>query len=109
MDLIQKIQTIIANLYTLIDDMKFWGAKRAEAERDYHKCLSKETMKERDKGTAVGIITLTIKGNEEVADKRFERDYAEVMYNATQELINISKLDARMTEAQIQREWGVKE
>ena len=108
MDLIEKIQKIIANLYSQIDELRYWGKKKVDAEREYHKALSKETMKERDKGTAIGVITLTVKGVEDVAEKRHERDYADVMYNATQELINIMKLDARITESQIQREWGVK-
>lgn len=109
MDLITKIQNGIAMLRQHIEAMKNWGIKKANAERDYHIALSKETLKERDKGTAIGVITLTVKGSREVAEKRMQRDIAEVMYDVAKENVNADKLELRILDAQAQREWSVRE
>lgn len=109
MDLITKIQNGIALLRSHIDQMKNWGIKKSEAERDYHVSLAQETLKERDKGTAIGVITLTVKGSREVAEKRMQRDIAEVMYDVARENVNADKLELRILDAQAQREWTVRE
>jgi hypothetical protein len=54
----------------------------------------------------VTLINQIIYGVPEVAKKRFERDIAETMYNTAQEKINTLKLQIRILESQIQREWG---
>lgn len=109
MDLITKIQNGIAMLRQHIESMKNWGIKKANAERDYHIALSQETLKERDKGTAIGVITLTVKGTREVAEKRMQRDIADVMYDVAKENVNADKLELRILDAQAQREWSVRE
>lgn len=109
MDLITQIQNGIAVLRQHIESMKSWGVKRANAERDYHIALSQETLKERDKGTAIGVITLTVKGTREVAEKRMQRDIADVMYDVAKENVNADKLELRILDAQAQREWSVRE
>ena len=38
--------------------------------------------------------------------KLFERDCAQVMYDSAREALNCYKLDARLIEAQIEREWN---
>jgi hypothetical protein len=55
---------------------------------------------------AVGIIDKTCYGIPEVAEKRFERDVAKTVYEANEEAINSLKLQIRIVESQIQREWG---
>lgn len=109
MDLITRIQTLIAELNQYIKGLQNWGIKKAQAEQDYQTCLSQEVLKERDKGTAIGVIQLIVKGKPEVAKKRFERDVAEAMYQAAQEKINVAKLELRMLDSQASREWSVKE
>ena len=48
-----------------------------------------------------------IKGQPEVAEAMFKRDNAKVFYTANQEHINVVKLELRVLENQIAREWGV--
>ena len=105
MDLITRIQNLIAEEQQYINGLKNWGIKKATAEKEYQTILSQETLKERDKGTAIGIINLIIKGKKEVAEKRMERDIAEVMYQVSQEKINVAKLEMRLLDNQVQREW----
>ena len=107
MDLITRIQNIIESLNGYVKGLQNWGLKKANAERDYKTALSTEVLKERDKGTAVGIISLTVYGKPEVAKMRLERDIAEVMYQVSQEKINIAKLELRLLDSQAQREWSV--
>lgn len=54
----------------------------------------------------VSMISTVIYGIKEVANLRFKRDVAEVVYNANQENINSLKLQIRILENQIQRELG---
>lgn len=95
---------------TLLDEAIRQYAKRgqvyADAERDYRVCLAKKILIERDKGTPVTVIGDICKGDTEIADKRFKRDCAEVMYKSAQEAINSYKLQIRILDAQISREWS---
>jgi len=109
MDLITSIQNLSMECDKYVESMKNWGIKKARAEEAYQTVLSQEVLKERDKGTAVGIITLTVKGKKEVAEKRAERDIAQTMYEVLQEKVNITKLQLRLLDSQAQREWTVRE
>ena len=109
MDLITKIQDLIQELSGYIKGLQNWGIKRANAEKEYNTVLAQEVLKERDKGTAIGVINLTCKGKIEVAEKRLERDIAEVMYQVSQEKINVAKLELRLLDSQASREWSVKD
>ena len=55
---------------------------------------------------AIGMIDKTCYGIPSVADARFKRDLAETVYKANQEAINSLKLQMRLIEGQISREWG---
>lgn len=109
MDLINRIQNLIAELQQYVKGLQNWGIKKAQAEQDYQTALSQEVLKERDNGTAIGVIQLIVKGKPEVAKKRFERDVAESMYQVSQEKINIAKLELRLLDSQVSREWSGKE
>jgi len=107
MDIYSKILSVIDEMKVAVKGMQNWGIKKANAEKEYQTVLSQVVLRERDKGTAIGVITLTVKGFKEVAEKRLERDIAETMYEVSQEKINISKLEARILENQLNREWGM--
>ena len=46
------------------------------------------------------------RGSEEIAQLRFKRDCAEVVYKSAQEAINSYKLQLRLLDAQLDREWS---
>lgn len=109
MDLITRIQNLIGELQQYINGLKNWGIKKANAEKEYQTVLAQAVLKERDAGTAIGVINLVVKGKKDVAEKRMERDIAEVMYQVSQEKINVAKLELRLLDSQASREWAVKE
>ena len=78
----------------------------ANAERNYKKALRQKALELRDGGMPVTLIDKVIYGEEEVSNLRFDRDVAEAVYKANQESINVLKLNLRILEGTLQREWG---
>jgi len=106
MDIYNDLQYKIKELTTSIDELRTSGRKYAEAERDYKILLRQECLKLKHDGMAIGMIDKTCYGIPEVAEKRFQRDVAETIYKANLECINSIKLQMRILENQLQREWG---
>lgn len=106
MDLINDIQQKQHELDISIRKLRETGTNYAQAERDYKIKLREEALKLRDKGSAIGMIDKTIYGIREIADLRFKRDVAEAVYKANLEAINSIKLQIRIIDNQISREWG---
>lgn len=109
MDLWQELEQKRRELAQAVKALATYGRKYAEAERDYKVLLRQTALKLRDEGMAVGLLNLVIYGDPEVARKRCERDIAEALYKADQELINQIKLEMRILESQMDREWRVRE
>lgn len=105
-DLLQELQHKTQQLEKSIRLLRQNGTAYAEAERNYKILLRKECLKLRDDGMAIGMIDKTCYGIPSVAEARFKRDVAETIYKANQEAINSTKLQLRLIESQIQREWG---
>ena len=82
------------------------GIELAKAEKDYKEELTKEVLRLKDEGTAVTLINLIIYGQPSVSTLRLQRDIAKSTYDANAEVINILKLQIRIIEAQLNREWG---
>lgn len=79
----------------------------AQAEKDYKEALSKKALELRDEGMAVTLMDKVIYGLPSISLLRFKRDCAEGVYEANQEAINVIKLQIRLTEAEIEREWSI--
>lgn len=105
-DLINDIQELQNDLRKSLRKLRETGTAYATAERDYKVLLRQEVLKLRDEGQAIGIISLVAHGIPEVAEARMKRDIAEATYKANQEAINVLKLQIRVIENQIAREWG---
>lgn len=105
-DLYQELQTKTRQLDIAIMDLRKNGTAYAQAEKDYKIKLREEVLKARDEGMAIGVIDKTCYGIPSVAELRYKRDICETVYKANQEAINSIKLQLRLIEGQIQREWG---
>ena len=103
-DLINEIQSRVKSLDVALNAFGKRGRESAEAEREYRVALAKKILVERDKGTPVTIISDICRGSAEIADLKFKRDVAEVMYKSATEAINCYKLNIRVIEGQIDRE-----
>lgn len=106
MDLYLELQSKTAQLDRSIRQLRKSGTDYAQAERDYKVLLRTECLKLRDEGMAVGMIDKTCYGIPTVAEKRFQRDVAEAVYTANKEAINSLKLQIRIINDQLSREWG---
>ena len=105
-DLYNELTTKIKELNISIKKLRETGTEFAEAERDYKITLRQEALKLRaEKGMPVTLIQQVVYGVPEVAEKRFNRDVKEAIYQANIEAINSIKLQIRVIEGQLNREW----
>lgn len=109
MDLYSELEEIKQKLDISIKELRKNGSKYAEAEKEYKLLFRQECLKLRDEGMAIGLIKLTCYGIPSVAQARFERDIAQIIYEANKEAINVFKLELRLLDEQIKREWSAPE
>ena len=106
MELYEELQAKTRQLDTSIKTLRLNGTAYAQAEKDYKILLRQECLKLRDEGMAIGMIDKTCYGIPSVAEARFKRDVCESVYLANREAIQSLKLQMRLIESQLQREWG---
>lgn len=107
MDLYNDLQQKIKELNISIKKLRETGTEYAESEKEYKITLRQEALKLRaEKGMPVTLIQQVVYGVPEVAEKRFVRDVKEAVYKANIEAINVFKLQIRIIESQLQREYG---
>ena len=108
MDLLNELQQKTKELNISIKKLRETGTTYAEKEKEYKIAVNKKALELRENGVPVTLIQTVIYGYPEIAKLRFERDVAEVIYNANQEAIQSTKLQIRILESQISREWSSK-
>ena len=106
MELYNELQAKTRELEISIKSLRQSGTNYAQAEKDYKILLRQECLKLRDEGMAIGMIDKTCYGIPSVAEARFKRDVAEAVYKANLEAINSIKLQMRLIESQLDREYG---
>lgn len=105
MELWEELNVRSAQLDQSIKSLYNTGKAYAKAEMEYKVLLRQEILKLRDQGVAVGVIDKICYGIPSVAEKRFLRDIAESTYKANLEAINSIKLQIRLIDNQMSREW----
>lgn len=106
MELYLELQAKVKQLEASIKALRKNGTEYAEAEKSYKILLRQECLKLRDEGMAIGMIDKTCYGIPSVAEARFKRDVTEAVYKANMEAINSIKLQMRLIENQLAREYG---
>ena len=106
MELWNEIQEKQKMLDKAIKELAQNGYKLAECERDYKIAVNKKALELRNQDVPVTLINQVIYGYEDIAKLRFERDTAQVKYNANLEYIQTIKLMIRILENQLNREYG---
>lgn len=104
-NLIQEIGSKSALLDAAIKQLGIRGRAYAQAEHDYRVAMRKKVLEERANGTPVTIISDVCRGDPQIAKLRLERDIALTVYESAQEAINGYKLQIRILDSQIEREW----
>lgn len=105
-ELYSEMEALRKQLSASIKELRKNGTDLAQKERDYKVLLRQEILKLRDEGMAVGIIDKICYGIPLVADKRFERDVAQTVYEANKEAINSLKLQIRIVQNVIDKEYS---
>lgn len=105
-DLWNELNAKTRQLDVSIRDLRVNGTAYAEAEKAYKIKLRETCLRLKSDGMAVGLIDKTCYGVPEVAELRFRRDVAETVYRANMEAINAVKLEIRIINEQLGREWG---
>ena len=105
-DLLIELQKLKNDLSTSMQLLRKNGEDLAQKENDYQIAKTQTVLLMKDAGCTMTEINLSIKGRPEVAPKLLARDIAKAMYEANMEHINVAKLELRIIENQIAREWG---
>ena len=101
-----EIQSKTRQLDYSVRELRKSGTAFAEAEKAYKIKLREWCLRLKGDGMAVGLIDKTCYGIPEVAEFRFRRDCAEVVYRANLEAINAIKLEIRIINEQVTREYS---
>ena len=107
MELYAELQAKTRQLEASIKQLRQNGTAYAQAEMEYKMLLRQECLRLRDEGMAIGMIDKVCYGVPSVAQARFQRDVCESVYKANLEAIQSVKLQLRLIENQISREYGM--
>ena len=101
-DLYIELSTLRTDLNKAITILKERGQAKAIAERDYRVAVAKEILKLRNEGIAVTIINDLVRGNEDIAELKLNRDIAETLYESAMQYIYSNKLNIGIVERQME-------
>ena len=105
-DLIQQLFELSERCDELIKELAKQGDLLAQAQYSYYRQKAAVAFRLKDEGLPVTMIQQVLKGEPSVAILMRERDVAKSRYEATKETINVLKLQLKLSDNQIQREWS---
>ena len=106
MDLINELNNLIYKLDVSVKSLRKTGSDYAKAYTDYRIALAKELVRLKDDGMAVTIAYDVARGKPEIAKLKFNEIATEAVYKANQEAINSTKLQIKIIQEQINKEWS---
>ena len=104
-DLMTELNRMKDELHKSMKQLRQHGEELAEKEHDYQVIKAQTWLTLKESGCTSTELANTIKGQPRVAEAMLERDIAKSMYEANQEHINVVKLEMKVLENQISREW----
>lgn len=105
MDLLQELWRVNDLLTKALEQYKSRGLEYAKAYATYRKLVAQELLKLKAEGMPVTIAYDIARGKEEVASAKEQEIIAECMYKSCQEAINTFKLQIKILQEQINKEW----
>lgn len=105
MDLYNEIQEKCRLLDNSIKMLRKTGSDYAKAYTDYRVALAKELVKLKDEGYAITLAGDIARGKTEIAHLKFEEISKEAIYKANMESINTLKLEIKIIQEQLNKEW----
>lgn len=109
MDLFSELQRKIEELNISVNNLKYTGKEYAEAYTKYRIKLATKLVELKDNGMAVTLAYDVARGQNDIAREKYNEIIKQSIYQANQEAINSLKLQIRILENQLQREWGKNE
>lgn len=106
MDLYNQLAALIQQLNTSIKQLRHTGGDYAEAERDYRIMLSEEILRMEAEGRPVTNLYNIARGKQKVADAKYRQIATEAIYRANLEAVQSIKLQIKVLQAQIDKEYG---
>ena len=106
MDLVNELNNLSNKLSLSIKSLIKTGKDYAKAYTDYRIALAKELVRLKDDGMAATIAYDVARGKPEIAKLKFNEIANEAVYKANLEAINSTKLQIKIIQNQIDKEWG---
>jgi len=106
LDLVNLLNSKIQDLNISVKKLRHTGQDYAKAYTDYRIALAKELLKLKNEGMPVTIAYDIARGNSEVAHLKFQEIAKEAIYSANKECINAVKLEIKIIQEQLNKEYG---
>lgn len=106
MDLYNELNNLISKLDVSVKSLRKTGSEYAKAYTDYRVALAKELMILKEEGYAITLAGDIARGKPEIAKLKFKEISSEAIYKANQESINALKLQIKIIQEQINKEWS---
>jgi hypothetical protein len=106
-EIIKEMREVRIRLNVSAKEIFNLAREKAEAERKYKVALRQEILKLKEKGYAATLINDLAKGEEQIAQLRFERDIAKELYMSGLESMKQTRTEASLlqTISKYQDEW----
>ena len=105
MEEIQKMQELNTYLTTALTEYKKRGTDYAKAYKNYRILLSQELLKLKAEGMPVTIAYDIARGTEQVANAKEQEIITECLYKSCQEAINTYKLQIKILQENINKDY----
>ena len=106
MDLVNELNSLSNKLSLSIKSLIKTGKDYAKAYTDYRVALAKELMILKEEGYAITLAGDIARGKPEIARLKFKEISSEAIYKANQEAINSTKLQIKIIQNQIDKEYS---
>ena len=106
MDLTNELNNLINKLDISVKSLRNTGSDYAKAYTDYRVALAKELMILKEEGYAITLAGDIARGKPEIARLKFKEISSEAIYKANQESINALKLQIKIIQEQINKEYS---
>lgn len=105
MDLFLKLEDLMRQLDNSVKSVRVTGAEFAQADMNYKIALSEEILRLEASGRPVTNLLYIARGEKKVAKLKYEQIAKEAVYKANLEAINNLKLQIKVINEQLGREW----
>ena len=106
MDLYNELNILISKLDVSVKSLRKTGSEYAKAYTDYRVALAKELMILKEEGYAITLAGDIARGKPEIAKLKFKEISTEAIYKANQEAINSTKLQIKIIQEQLNKEYS---